>query len=58
MSSQKKTATDKSAAAAEDVTAHMFVADEPGEDDPEKKRKRKASEAPDDDGMGRKRKRK
>jgi len=40
-----------------DVMGHtMEVADEPGEDDPERKRKRKQSDQPESDELGRKRK--
>ena len=40
----------------EDVTAHSFVIEEPGEDDPERKRKRKQAEGADTDELGKKRK--
>lgn len=56
MSSKQAIDPDKSKAEGEDVTAHMFVAEEPGGEDPE--RKRKHSESPDEDDMGKKRKRK
>lgn len=40
-----------------DVMGHTIeVADEPGEDDPERKRKRKQSDQPESDELGRKRK--
>jgi hypothetical protein len=39
-----------------DVVAHSFVIEEPGEDDPERKRKRKRSEDAETDELGRKRK--
>jgi hypothetical protein len=40
----------------EDVIAHSFVIEEPGEDDPERKRKRKQAEDAESDELGRKRK--
>jgi hypothetical protein len=40
---------------AEDVVAHLYVGEGPGEDDPEKKRKRGA-ERPEDDDFAKKKK--
>ena len=51
MSSNEETERDKREPEAEDVVAHRYVADEAGEDDPEKRKKRQ-SEAPDGDDSG------
>lgn len=57
MSSDEKTETaDKTATTDADVEAHGYAPDEPGEDDPERKRKRKQSEDAAGDELGRKRK--
>jgi len=57
MSSDEKTEPrDETESTDEEVVAHGYVPDEPGEDDPERKRKRKLSEDAAGDDFGRKRK--
>ncbi len=52
MSSNEETDRDKREPEAEDVVAHRYVADEAGEDDPEKRKKRHQSESPEGDDFG------
>ena len=52
MSSNEDTDRDKREPEAEDVVAHRYVADEAGEDDPEKRKKRHQSESPEGDDFG------
>ena len=52
MSANEENERDKREPEAEDVVAHKYVADEAGEDDPEKRKKRHESEAPDGDEFG------
>lgn len=57
MSSDEKTEPrDETESTDEEVVAHGYVSDEPNEDDPERKRKRKHSEDTAGDDFGRKRK--
>lgn len=57
MSSDEKTEPrDESESTDEEVVAHGYVADEPSEDDPERKLKRKQSDDAAGDDFGRKRK--
>lgn len=53
---EKTEPRDETESTDEDVVAHGYVADEPGEDDPERKRKRKQFEEIEGDDPGRKRK--
>jgi len=55
MSSNEETDRDKREPEAEDVVAHRYVADEAGEDDPEKRKKRQ-SEEPEGDDFGKRKK--
>jgi hypothetical protein len=57
MSSDEKTEPrDETESADDEVVAHGYVSDEPGEDEPERKRKRKQAEDAAGDELGRKRK--